>query len=303
VHLLRGVRRRDAPTLPQLRRRTGSPADAGVVNMRVLNNGVALDILVEGAGEPVLLLHGWPETKELWREQVAFLAANGFQVIAPDLRGFGQSDKPEGIDNYNMVHSVLDVVAILDAAGVDAANVVGHDFGAGLAWSVAAFVPNRVRRLVAMSVGHPLALHHADLQQHSRMWYTLLFQFEGIAEGWLSRDGWANLRTFLVDHPDLDRVVESLSGPGALTATLNWYRANLPAARFASPPIDFPPVQASTLAVWSDRDHAMAEPQMTSSQQYVEGSWGYVKLEGVGHFIPLDVPDQLNQLLLSFFAR
>ncbi|HMC69324.1 MAG TPA: alpha/beta hydrolase, partial [Mycobacteriales bacterium] len=178
--------------------------------MRVENNGVGLEVLVEGDGEPALLLHGWPEAKELWTSQIAFLAANGFRVIAPDLRGFGQSDRPAGVDSYNMVHAVTDVVAILDAADAPSAHVVGHDFGAGLAWSVAAFLPDRVNRLVTMSVGHPLSLHHADQAQHSRMWYTLLFQFEGIAEEWLSRDDWSNLRTFLSDHPDLDRLIGNL---------------------------------------------------------------------------------------------
>src|SRR5204863_1275862 len=118
--------------------------------------------------------------------------------------------------------------------------------------------------------------------QHSRMWYTLLFQFEGIAEEWLSRDDWANLRIFLADHPDLDRLIANLSRPGALTSTLNWYRANLPAARFTAPPIDFPPIKVPTLAIWSDRDHALLEPQMLASRQYVECEWTYMRVGGVG---------------------
>ena len=270
--------------------------------MKVDSNGVRLEVLVEGEGEPVLLLHGWPEAKELWANQVPALAAAGYRVVAPDLRGFGESDRPEGVDAYSMVNCVVDVVAILDAAEASAAHVVGHDFGSGLAWSVAAFVPDRVKRLVTMSVGHPVSLHHSDQEQYSRMWYTLLFQFEGIAEEWLSRDDWANLRTFLADHPDLDRLIANLARPGALTSTLNWYRANLPATRFTSPAIDFPPVKAPTLAIWSDHDHALLEPQMLASQQYVEGPWSYTRIEGVGHFIPLEAPDQLNGVLLEFLS-
>jgi pimeloyl-ACP methyl ester carboxylesterase len=270
--------------------------------VRVKNGDVTLDVLVAGEGEPVLLLHGWPEAKELWSQQIPALTSAGFRVIAPDLRGFGSSDRPDGVDAYNMVNVVVDVVAILDAAEAPQANVVGHDFGSGLAWSVAAFVPDRVKRLVTMSVGHPVALHHSDQDQYSRMWYTLLFQFEGIAEEWLSRDDWANLRTFLADHPDLDRLVANLARPGALTSTLNWYRANLPATRFTTPAIDFPPIKAPTLAIWSDRDHALLEPQMLASRQHVEGPWSYQRLEGVGHFIPLEAADRLNLLLLEFLA-
>jgi pimeloyl-ACP methyl ester carboxylesterase len=270
--------------------------------VKVVSNGVTLEASVEGGGFPVLLLHGWPEAKELWANQVPALVHAGYKVIAPDLRGFGQSDRPDGVDNYSMVHAVLDVSAILDAVDAPEAHVVGHDFGSGLAWSVAAYLPNRVARLMTMSVGHPLALHHMDQDQQSRMWYTLLFQFEGIAEEWLSRDDWANLRVFLADHPDLDRLIANLSRPGALTASLNWYRANLSASRFVSAPIEFPPIKAPTLAIWSDGDHAMLERQMVQSQQYVEGPCTYERIHGVGHFIPLEAPDRLNQLMLEFLA-
>ncbi len=271
--------------------------------MKIASGDIELDVDAEGAGQRVLLLHGWPEDKDLWSHQVPELVANGFQVVVPDLRGFGQSDRPEAADQYGMILLVRDVAAILDSLNLERVHVVGHDVGAALAWTLSAFVPERVDRLVVMSVGHPSAFQGAALAQHEKFWYTLLFQFEGIAERWLQSDDWRNLRAFLADHPDLDRCIANLARPGALTATLNWYRANLPAERFVDPPIEFPPTKASTLAIWSDRDHALTEAVMLASEAFVASQWRYVRLEGVGHFIPLAAPAALNSLLLEFLQQ
>ena len=117
-------------------------------------NGVQLYVETHGDGDPVLLLHGWPDSSALWRNQVPFLTSNGFRVITPDLRGFGRSSRPEGKDSYRLRNSVADVAAVLDAAGAPAAHVVGHDWGAAVAWLTAMYLPDRVRTLTAISVPH-----------------------------------------------------------------------------------------------------------------------------------------------------
>jgi len=125
--------------------------------MRIETDGIGLDVTVAGEGPAVILLHGWPDSHEVWRHQIPALADAGYRVIAPDLRGFGASDKPEGVEAYNILSLIGDVQGVLDHLGVDRAHVVGHDFGAAAAWAMAAFLPDRVDHLVALSVGHPNA--------------------------------------------------------------------------------------------------------------------------------------------------
>ena len=123
--------------------------------MRVENNGVGIEYEVTGDGPPVVLLHGFPDSGRLWRHQVPALAEAGFKVIVPDMRGYGRSDKPTGVEAYTMDLLVGDVLGVIAAAGVERAHIVGHDWGAGVAWATALMAAERVERLVALSVGHP----------------------------------------------------------------------------------------------------------------------------------------------------
>ena len=271
--------------------------------MRVQSGDVGIEVQVEGPeeGRPVLLLHGWPDSHRLWRHQLPTLHAAGLRTIAPDLRGFGDSDRPEAVDAYGLVNVLGDVAAVLDAVGVERAHVVGHDWGAAVAWLVAGLLPDRVERLVALSVGHTSALGAAGLPQRAKSWYILLFQFAGVAERWLSDDGWANFRATFA-HPDADAMTEDLSRPGALTASLNWYRANVPPEALVGPGPELPPVAAPTLGVWSSGDNFLVEAGMTGSAGYVTGPWRYERLDGAGHWMQLDAPDALNALLVDFLA-
>jgi pimeloyl-ACP methyl ester carboxylesterase len=264
-------------------------------------NGLDFHVVDEGTGPAVLLLHGWPDSSELWRHQVPALVGAGFRVVAPDLRGFGQSAKPEGVDQYNLGLLLTDAVGILDALGIERARVVGHDWGAALAWTLAAFMPDRVEKLVAVSVGHPGAFGAAGVEQRRRSWYMLLFQFP-VAEEVLSRNDFAALREWFDMGVDFDRYKRDMSRPGALTAGLNWYRANLsPEALFSAEPPPVPPVTMPTMGVWSDGDVALTEAQMEGSGAFVNpGPWRYERIEKVGHFIPVEAPDRMTELLLEF---
>jgi pimeloyl-ACP methyl ester carboxylesterase len=266
---------------------------------KVRGDGIELAVLDEGQGPAVLLLHGFPDSSYLWRHQVPALVGAGVRVIAPDLRGFGGSDKPQDVEAYRLQHSVADVVAVLDALGIDRAHVVGHDWGAGLAWAVAAFVPDRVERLVAMSVGHPAAQREPTIEQRQKAWYMLLFQFEGIAEELLQRDDWRLFREWTRGHGDLDRSLADLSRPGALTAGLNWYRANVHPARELGHRREFPVVAAPTLGIWSSGDDFLVEGPLLRSAEHVTGPWRYERIEGASHWLQLDAPERVNELLLD----
>jgi len=270
---------------------------------RIEANGLGFEVADEGAGTPVVLLHGFPDTSVMWRHQVAALTAAGFRTIAPDMRGRGRSDRPPEVADYALTKIVGDVIGIMDALGVQKAHVVGHDWGAAVAWGVAMFAPHRVDHLVAISVGAPGAAPPPNLEALQKSWYRILFLFEGTAEDLAQRNDWYLLREMLQGGgEDFERYKADLSEPGALTAALNWYRANLPLERMipAGPGPQFPPVAAPTMGVFGTADLYLTEAAMTSSASKVTGTWRYERLEGVGHFIPLEAPEQLNRLLLDF---
>src|SRR5580693_8376807 len=218
-------------------------------------NGISLYVEERGAGVPVLLLHGFPDSARLWRNQVPFLVSNGFRVITPDLRGFGRSGRPQEV------------------------------------------APDRVRRMVVISVPHPLA--PVTLRQHEMAWYQLFFQFAGVAEATVRADDWAWLRMFSRGDGDTGQWIQDLSRPGALTAALNWARANL-APRMPGPPPSLPPVQAPVLGIWSDGDHFLDGERMRQSAAWVAGPWRYAEIAGASHWVPRDAPGQLNDLLLDW---
>jgi pimeloyl-ACP methyl ester carboxylesterase len=229
------------------------------------------------------------------------LSEAGYRVIVPDQRGYGLSDKPAEVDAYNLILLAVDITVILDQIGVEKASVVGHDWGAAVAWATASLAPQRVDRLVALSVGHPLSFAPTGLEQREKSWYMLLFQFEEIAEQWLSADDWANFRSWS-RHPDADAVIADLEAHGSLTPGLNWYRANVHPRSLIEPPPALPAITVPTLGVWSSGDFALTEAQMTGSSKFVEADWHYHRIEGPGHWMQVEAPDEVNRLLLDFLA-
>jgi len=267
---------------------------------RVDVNGVGIEYQVTGQGRPVVLLHGFPDSGRLWRHQVTALAEAGFQVIVPDLRGYGLSDKPSEVEAYSLPLLAGDVIAVLDDAGAERAHVVGHDWGAALAWAIASLAPGSVDHLAVLSVGHPSTFRRTA-EQREKSWYMLLFQFPGVAERWLTENNWANM--IGAGHPDADQVVADIEANGSLVPGLNWYRANVGPETWVGPPVQLPPVQAPTMGIWSTGDFALTEVQMTDSAENVAGPWRYERLDGPGHWMQLDAPDKVNALLLDFLPR
>lgn len=280
-----------------------------VTERRVRVGGVELNVAEAGSGPAVLLLHGFPDSHHLWRHQVSVLVAAGYRVIAPDLRGFGLSDRPVDVDAYAMSELLADLTGLLDVLAVEKAAVVGHDWGSLLDWAFTTAHHERVTRLVALSVGHPAARATGGLAQQVRGLYVLLFLVPGAAERVLPVRQWLFLRRWgwrgaqPGENPDADRQIADLSRPGALTAGLNWYRANiaLPRGR-AVPRTPRRQVVCPVLGVWSSGDVALVERQMTASEGFVDGPWRYERIEGAGHWIPVEAADRLNFLLVDFLA-
>ena len=274
---------------------------AGLKRLRA--NGLEFAVADEGRGAPVLFLHGFPDSSRLWRNQVPALAAAGLRAVAPDLRGFGESDKPAETKAYGLQTIVKDVLAILDALELERASVVCHDYGAAVGWLLASLHPRRVERLVALSVGSPPSFAAAGFPQREKSWYMLFFQFRDVAEEIIRREDWRFLREFTRHHPECDRWIADLSRPGALTAALNWYRANSSPEKLFAPLPPLPRVQAPTLGLWSSGDAYLTEAQMTGSSGFVDGPWRYERIEGASHWLQLDQPERVNALLLDFLRR
>ncbi|WP_406063327.1 alpha/beta fold hydrolase [Streptomyces sp. NBC_01077] len=274
--------------------------------MRVELTEVTLDVEVSGEGPAVLLVHGFPDSHQLWRHQVPALNAAGFMTIAPTLRGFGASDRPEGgPEAYHPAKHVGDMLELLARLDTDRVHLVGHDWGSGVVQGLAGVVPDRVRSLSLLSVGHLGGMRAAGWEQRQLSWYMLLFQLAGVAEDWLARDDYANLREMLGEHPDAESVIEPLRAPGALTAALNIYRAGLPPeVQFgAELPLVPLPMTLPVMGLWSTGDRFLTERSMAATGEFVDGSWRYERIEEAGHWLQLDQPEQVNELLLSFLKE
>jgi pimeloyl-ACP methyl ester carboxylesterase len=270
--------------------------------VQIDTNGVTLDVHVEGDGRPVVLIHGFPDTKRLWSKVTPALVDAGMKVIVPDMRGYGASSKPADVEAYSLPMLAIDIVGILDHLGIDRAHVVGHDWGAATAWGVGTFAPDRVDHLVALSVGHPSAFGGAGMAQRQKSWYMLLFQYVGLAEDWLRRDNWANFREWS-NHPDVDAIIAELERDDSLTPGLNYYRATLTPEALTGPPLELPPIQAPTMGVWSTADFALLEEQMAGSAKFVDNTFRYERVEGPGHWFQWEAPDTVSALLLDFLPR
>jgi pimeloyl-ACP methyl ester carboxylesterase len=270
---------------------------------RVQANGLGFEVWDEGAGTPVVLLHGFPDTSEMWRHQVKALNGAGFRTIAPDMRGRGRSDRPTEVADYAIAKLVGDVTGIMDALGIARAHVVGHDWGAAVAWLVAMLARDRVDHLVTISVGAPGAGGPPNLEALQKGWYRILIGFDGVAEDLVRRNDWYLMRELMQNGGEgMDRYIATLSEPGALTAGFNWYRANVPVDRLISggPGPQLPEVSAPTMGIFGTADLYLTEDAMVRSASKVTGPWRYERIEGAGHFIPLENPDALNKLLLDF---
>jgi pimeloyl-ACP methyl ester carboxylesterase len=255
---------------------------------------MSLPVRIVGEGPPVLLVHGFPDSGRLWRHQVDPLAEAGFRVIVPDLPGFGEAEKPPEVERYRITRIVADLLEVL---GEEPAHVVGHDWGAGIVWVLAALHPDRVLSLAALSVGHPNAGRPPSIEARHKAWYQLFFLFEE-AEELLLRDDAALLREWLADSPEREAQLEALQRPGALTAGLNYYRANL------GPPNEvgrrqLPPVNAPAMGIWSSGDRYLVEQQMTRSEEHVAGPWRYERIEGATHWMQVDAAAEVTRLLLE----
>jgi pimeloyl-ACP methyl ester carboxylesterase len=263
--------------------------------MQISARGFTFEVYVGGPldGQPVLLLHGFPQHSGEWDLVAPLLHAYGYQTIALDQRGYSPGARPVDVDAYRIGEPVADALAVLDARGIGTAHVVGHDWGAVVGWHLAAGHADRVRTFTAVSIPHPRAIGSAaieDEDQRQRLSYMELFRQPGKAEQVLLADDARRLRAMFGGCPEVrvKEYVEPMRAPGALTAALNWYR--VPAE-----PADA--VTVPTTYVWGDRDTAIGPVAAQRCADWVSGPYRFVPLSGFSHWIPDEAPGELAEAI------
>jgi epoxide hydrolase 4 len=268
----------------------------------VVANGVRLRYVERGNGPPVVFLHGFPDFSYSWRRQFPALSAAGFRCIAPDLRGFNESEKPARVRDYALAELVGDVTAFIDQTAGGAAHVVGHDWGGIIAWNLAMLEPARVRKLVILNAPHP-ARYLRELRKGAqllRSWYVGLFQLPLLPELLLSSFHFA-LLTRGAARTAAEREVyeEALSQPGSLTAALNYYRAAMRGLLTRRTPIVSRRIAAPTLVLWGEQDRALSRGLLHGLEAYVE-NLEIIRFSDVGHWVHIDAAERVNEKLLRF---
>ncbi len=298
----------------------GSGAPTGLRHRRVRGDGVELHAVEAGEGPTVVLLHGFPEFWHSWRPQLRDLAAGGFRVIAPDQRGYNTSGKPERVEAYRIGRLAADVAALIDREAGGRAHLAGHDWGGAVAWEVARRHPGRIDRLAILNAPHPAAWRRAVRRprQLLRSWYVLFFQLPRLPE--------AAIRAF--DYAVLDRVFRAgarpgafadddvaaykaaLDRPGALTAALNWYRANFPPGGKGASRVEEGDgertarpgrVEAPTLVLWGERDPWLGVELLEGLGRRV-ADLRVERRPDAGHWLQAEAPGWVSRRLAAHFG-
>jgi pimeloyl-ACP methyl ester carboxylesterase len=298
-----------------------APPTADLSNVRhdyARVNGVRLHYAECGAGaDLVLLLHGFPECWYSWRHQLSVLG-ECYHVVAPDLRGFNLSDKPPRVEDYRIELLVGDVVGLIDHFGKGKAAVVGHDWGAGVAWAVAQRHPKLVSRLATLQVPPPAAWKaNFTLNQLLRSWYMFFFQLPRLPEWWASRDDFARVermyretsfRPGAFSAEDVAVYKEALRQPGALTSAINYYRANVFRSLFrggedrASEGSEKATgrIRVPTLFIYGALDVAVLPSTVRGLERFIDAPYRELRIPDSGHWVQNEAVDEVNAALLAF---
>jgi pimeloyl-ACP methyl ester carboxylesterase len=269
------------------------------------HDGLTFDVSDSGPveGRSVILLHGFPEDRQCWTEIAAALNDAGYRTLAPDQRGYSPGARPEGRRAYTLDRLAGDVSALADAAGADRFDIVGHDWGAAVAWYVAGHRPERTRSLTALSVPHPQAFLEAMGRsgQALHSWYMLFFQIPNLPERAVGRTGEARfaaqLRRSGLDEDSARRYAARAVAPGALTGPINWYRALPLEIRERLGPAATP-----TLYVWGDQDRFVTRVAAERCARHVTGPYRFVPLTGATHWLPSASAPEVTTPLLEHLA-
>jgi epoxide hydrolase 4 len=269
---------------------------------------VDLHYVEAGDGPLVVLLHGFPEFWFGWRLQIAPLAAAGFRVVAPDLRGYNLSSRPDGVDAYGVDKLAADIRGLIRELRAESALLVGHDWGGTVAWATAMYHPEVVERLVILNAAHPRKLNEGLRHpgQLRRLWYFFFFQLPALPDRVVRAGRFRFFRRYQRDArppytpEETDRYVESWSQPGAPTAIINYYRAAVRQSKQVQ--ADLRPISAPTLIIWGERDRYLGPKLAEPSREDVPGLDSVERLSHASHWVHHDEHERVTELLAGFFA-
>ena len=273
-------------------------------------NGVRLHYVTQGAGPLLILLHGFPEFWYSWRYQIPALAKH-FTVVAPDMRGYNESDKPSGVAHYHIDRLTGDVQGLIRAFHEERAVIVGHDWGGGVAWSFAANYPHLTERLVVLNCPHPGAFQKAlqeNRQQLRRSWYIFYFQLPWLPELGLrlfrrrfiaqAFRGMAVRKEAFPDE-ELHKYAEALATPGSARAAINYYRAAF-RHRLRHGAIHLPQISRPTLLIWGEEDTALGKELTYDMDEYFSDRFEIKYIPKCSHWVQQEQPELVNRYLLEF---
>ncbi|NDG39614.1 MAG: alpha/beta hydrolase [Betaproteobacteria bacterium] len=289
--------------MPRHHRRYSRGADmTQTKSIRLGELAFTVDLAGPENATPVLLLHGFPETRHMWRHQIEALAIAGYRAIAPDQRGYSSGARPAEESAYATDLIVADAIALMDAMGAAKFHLVGHDWGGQISWLIAARHPQRLRSLSILSRPHPEAFIRAmkeDSAQAERSRHHRAFR-EADAIARMRAAELKPLRNALqgqgVSLAAADVYIRALMEPGAIEAAMNWYRAGSLAASAV------PKISVSTLYVWGTEDATVGRVAASLTRDHVQASYRFVEMEGAGHFLVDQFPDQTTALLLAHIS-
>ncbi len=281
-----------------------SDAGAGIASTQIQVGDYTFDVRTAGPddGEPVILLHGFPQTSYEWRNQIRALGEAGFRAVAPNQRGYSAGARPGAVADYAVPRLVEDVLGLADAIGAERFHIVGHDWGAIIAWAVAVAAPDRVISANPVSVPHPDAFARvladpASCQVAASSYFDVFVQPDS-EDAFIANEN-AGLRNFFtgIDADAVDDYIRVLGSKAALGAALNWYRANIADRQVSGPEMGV--VQVPTMFTWSDGDTALCIDGAQLTGEYVDASYRFEIVEGVSHWIPDLASDRMTALLLD----
>ncbi|EGR1736949.1 alpha/beta fold hydrolase [Vibrio parahaemolyticus] len=271
---------------------------------QVINGDITIQAYEKGQGEPIIFVHGFPDSANAWRHQVDPFVSAGYRVITLDMRGYGKTSKPMEKEHYHITMLASDVKAVLDHLNIEKAHVVGHDWGSVVSWAFAGIYPQATKSLTAISAGHPLGiLTMPDIQQREMSWYFFFFQLP-MAQDLLAAEDWKLFKEWIRNHPEWEHWKEAFKEGKDIVPGLNWYRnaLNLESPMKAE---DLGHVQAPCLGIWSEQDYYLGEKQMKDSAHFIGeyGSFEFTRVNDATHWVQLDKPDEINEIVLNFTEK
>jgi pimeloyl-ACP methyl ester carboxylesterase len=287
--------------------------DEGLQNEFVNVNGIRMHYVTIGKGPLIVFLHGFPEFWYSWRHQIPFFSKH-FKVVVPDMRGFGETERPTEIDQYRIEKLVTDIVELIHSLGQEKATIVGHDWGGIITWSIGMMAPDIVENLIIMDAPHPAVFQRNAFRNYEQMqksWYMFFFLLQNVPERVLSHNNFELLKhVFEVSikrkknftQRDIEWYISSWSKEGGITGGINYYRSNLNAEFWGNldESIPFPKIKSPTLQIWAGEDLFLGKELTEGTSEFVDALFSLKIIPNCGHWIQQEAPEEVNQIMDEF---